>query len=381
MKGLILDAEAKTAHIQDVPQPQPGPGEVLVQVKAVALNPVDATYVALPLGKSGRTVGSDFCGVVVQTTSSGALQKGQRVAGFLQGACSVNDRPGSFAEYLVILEDLVWRVPDSISDEEAAAINLCGLTAAQAVFHRLKLPAPFGWGDHAPASYTLPGDSSRDIWFLVYGATTSVGMYAAQYVRRSAEASGRTIRLIGAASKGHWDMLRAEPYGYAGLVDYKDPNWVEEVRKITGGEGVDFAYDSISEGSTVKMVSHTLRTGGKMAIVRSKASGFWETEGLAEGVEPIYGAVWEGLGVEIQYVKFAVPASPDARAFAVAWYKWLSEGGKLQANPLRHMPGGLEQIVSDGFVLLGAGSLNDRKHDRTEPWMKRISAEKMVYKL
>lgn len=45
------------------------------------------------------------------------------------------------------------------------------------------------------------------------------------------------------------------------------------------------------------------------------------------------------------------------------------------------MPGGLGKIVPDGFTLLGSGSMQDREHTRTEPWMKTLSAEKMVYSI
>lgn len=356
-----------------------------MRVHAVALNPVDALYVSYPLGSSGRTVGSDFSGIVAVSRSA-QLRVGERVAGFLQGACSTKERPGAFAEYLVCPTDLVWRVPDSVSDEEAATISLCALTAAQALFYRLGLPPPFAWpgglrsGDHTPGSNT-GADGPTRINFFTYGASTSVGMYAAQLVRRSAEVSGMEIRVIGAASKARFQMLQTEPYRYDTLVDYRDADWAQQVRKATGGQGVDFAYDCISEGSTVRMVSGILREGERMAVVRSKEGGAWVTDGVVEGVEPIYGAVWEGLGFEIQYQNLVVPTSPDARAFAVAFYRWLSDGGRIWANPVRLMPGALERIAQDGFALLGPGTMQDRKLERTESWMRPISAEKLVYKL
>jgi hypothetical protein len=81
-----------------------------------------------------------------------------------------------------------------------------------------------------------------------------------------------------------------------------------------------------------------------------------------------------------------IPESPEARRFAVAFYQWLSkatEDGKvsLVPNPIRSMPGGLEKIAEDGFVLLGTGTMEDREHQRTEPWMAPVRAEKLVYTL
>lgn len=380
MKGLVLNANDKTASVQAIPCPVPRNGEVLVRVVAVALNPVDSLYVFNPLGATGRTVGSDFAGIIVESKST-ILQVDQRVAGFLQGACSINDRPGAFAEYLVCPADLVWRIPDSTTLEQAATVSLCALTAAQAIWYRLGLRAPFHWmeGDSGLTTNVSKNEDIATSSFFIYGASTSVGLYAAQLVRRSVEASGLAIKLIGAASKARFPMLQAEPYTYDALVDYRDPNWPEQVRALSMSNGVDYVFDCISEGSTVKLASSTLREGGKLAVVRSKEGGAFNAEGL--GVEPIYGAVWEAFGVEIQYQNLNVPACLEARGFASAFYSWLSGQHRLTANPVRLMPGALERIVPDGFALLGSGSMQDRQQRREEPWMKPVSAEKLVYKI
>ncbi|KAL1877524.1 hypothetical protein Daus18300_002512 [Diaporthe australafricana] len=424
MKALTLDAENKTATVQERELPSPGPGELLIAVKAIALNPVDALYTSQPLGSTGRVVGSDFAGLVVargppaaaapSSSSSDAqngelggggggrlrrsstnlsatatINRGDRVAGFLQGVCSVNDRPGAFAEYVVWPADLAWRVPGHVPYEEAAAVSLCGLTAAQGLFFRLGLDAPFRWEDESDEGVLRrvrsggswdgggAGRQQGDISFFVAGASTSVGMYVAQLVRRSAEHTGRRVTLIGAASPRNWEMLKEEPYAYDHLVDYRDKSWPEQVRKASSG-GVHYAYDAISEGSTVREVSSTLRKGGKLAVVRSKEAGAWQTEGV--NTEAIYGAVWEGLGQDVEYHKLVVRTSPVKRAFAAAFYKWLSDGGLLQPNPVRVMPGGLEKVVPDGFAVLGTGVTN-RGHDRTEHHMRPISGEKLVYRI
>jgi NADPH:quinone reductase-like Zn-dependent oxidoreductase len=375
MEALLLDAERNTASVQRIATPTPRLGEVLVRVHAVALNPVDALYVFNPLGATGRTVGSDFAGVIEDSRHKG-LEPGTRVAGFLQGACSVNDRPGAFAEFLVCPGDLVWTVPDEMSLEEAATISLCALTAAQGVFYRLGLKAPYEYPSVTEGRDVTEKDGFS---FFIYGASTSVGMYAAQLVRWTAKAAGRTVTLIGAASKARWPMLKAEPYAYDALVDYRDEDWPEKVKTLMGDQGVDFVYDCISEGSTVKRAASLLREGGGIAIVRSKEGGAFDAEKLR--VEPIYGAVWEAFGVEVRYQNLVVPASLEARAFAVAFYKWLSEGGKLVPNPVRNMPGGLERVVPDGFALLGSGSMGDREQERMEEYMRPLSGEKMVYRI
>ena len=386
MKALILDAERRTAKVESVPDPRPSSNELLIRVEAVALNPIDSLYMFNPLASTGRTMGSDFAGVVqtlgdaVPPTSR--LKPGYRVAGFLQGACSVNERPGAFANYLVCPWDLVWKVGAGVRLQEAAAISLCGLTAAQALFFRMGLRAPFDWLER-PAMTAGPDElglkSSSSFSFFIYGASTSVGLYAAQLVRRSAESSGSTVQLIGTAGQRHFERLQAEPYCYNHLIDYHEEDWPLKVRCLTNGKGVDYAYDCISEGSTVSKTSSTLAPSSKMAIVRSKEGGAWSALDLP--VEPSYGAVWEGLGEEVQYQGMSLPASSKARSFAVTFYEWLSEGGRLEPNPIRDMPGGLESIVEDGLRLLGSGTMGDRDAKSEKAWMKPLSAEKMVYRI
>lgn len=92
MKALILTPSTGATEVRDIPKPTPGPGEVLIRVQAVALNPVDVFYVHEPVAEQEqRVVGTDFAGVVegasneLSGNSDGRLQNGTRVAGFLQG--------------------------------------------------------------------------------------------------------------------------------------------------------------------------------------------------------------------------------------------------------------------------------------------------------
>lgn len=174
MQALILDAKNHTANVHIIATPHPGPTEILIKVHAIALNPVDALYVAHPLGQSGRTVGSDFSGTIVSLGSEVPavdISVGQKVAGFLQGACSINERPGAFAEYVVVPWDLVWKI-GAMPFEEAAGVSLCALTAAQ-MLRRLGVRMPFEMAEQAAEIGSV----------FINGATTSVGSFAAQLVR------------------------------------------------------------------------------------------------------------------------------------------------------------------------------------------------------
>ncbi|OCK85451.1 GroES-like protein [Lepidopterella palustris CBS 459.81] len=390
MDALILDAPLKTATVQSIPIPVPASNELLVRVGAIALNPVDALYTFNPLGETGRVVGSDFAGIVEALGTdvpslNPHMRVGQRVAGFLQGACSTNERSGAFAEYLTVSHDLVWRVQDSMSLPEAASVSLCALTAAQILYYRLGLPAPFPFeGSQDSDTSASSIEPQHPLTVFIYGASTSVGLNAAQLVHLSSSTSGTPISVFGAARPSHNSKLTAAPYSYTALVDYRNPDWPAQTRALTGGKGVDIALDCISEGPSVARVASTLAPKGKMAVVRSREGKAWEA---AEGTlpsEPVYGAVWEGLGERVEYQGFVVPASPRARQFAVAFYQFLSESRNesvLCPSPIRCMPGGLERVVSDGFTLLGPGTMGQRVTDREEDWMKPVSGEKIIYKL
>ena len=76
-----------------------------------------------------------------------------------------------------------------------------------------------------------------------------------------------------------------------------------------------------------------------------------------------------------------LPPNSEARAFTMAFYSWLSEGGKIVPNAARLMPGGLERIAEDGFALLGSGKMEHREGDSDEPHLRPISGEKLVYRI
>ncbi|KAL2835440.1 chaperonin 10-like protein [Aspergillus pseudoustus] len=389
MQALVLTPATRSASVQEIPIPTPGPGEVLIRVRAVAINPVDQIYFAEPIAaQAQRVLGVDFAGEVVgrhadlKNSSDKRVKIGERVAGFVQGANSVNDRPGAFAQYVVSPHDLLWTIPSTLLYEQASTVSMCALTVAQALFPRFGLPSPF-WNSQVP----IPHDEDETINMLIYGSSSSLGFYGAQLVHLAAQASGRRIRLIGTASSRKHALLSAEPYGYDVLLDYRDPEWPAKVRDATGGVGVHYALDTISERDTVGKVHSTLYKHGKYHVFRSPSGGQYNTSDAA--IQPAYGTVWEGLGHVIDYGDGHVfSAPPESREFAIKFYEFLSsavDGGKvaLEPNPVRKMPGGLERIVPDAFALL-SGLVSDRRDkDRQgqDDHSRPISGEKLVYSI
>ncbi|RDB21942.1 hypothetical protein Hypma_011010 [Hypsizygus marmoreus] len=376
MKALVT-APGNTAVVADVPIPEPGKDEIRIKVHALALNPIDPLYTTHPVAAPGRVVGSDIAGAIDKIGENvTGWNVGDRVAGFLQGATSGNPRPGGFAEFAILEADLAIHIPSAVSFEEAATLPLCSLTAAQALFIRLGVNAPFP----NPAAVDIDLKTTESPAILVYSASTSVGLFAVQLARIARTPEGKPYRVFATASlKNHAKLLER---GVEAVFDYRSPTWPEDVRKASGG--ISAALDCISEDDSTAKISQTfVESGGTIAVLRKSA---WHAEGIKDNVTPIYSAVWSGLGHEVVYNGGTIPASPSWRALTVEFFKFLSSGSPtdrsrfpIEPIPTRLMPGGLERIVPDAFALLGSGKVVDRNHVGNEPWLKPISGEKLVY--
>src|SRR5687768_10199704 len=130
--------------MEDTPIPFPGKGEVLVEVHAASLNPMDAKLLRADssyqqAAENPLTPGFDLAGAVVEV---GEDVKHICVGDIVYGQASVIRKgTGSFAEYAVTMEDCVARMPDNISFTEAAAIPLAACSAYQALVEHMKLSA------------------------------------------------------------------------------------------------------------------------------------------------------------------------------------------------------------------------------------------------
>lgn len=132
MKAAFITETGAPSVLQygDVETPEPEPGHVLVRTGAVAVNPID-TYIRSGNVKldlpSPYIVGCDIAGTV-EAVGDGVerFQTGDRVWGSNQG---LSGRQGTFADYAAVHEQWLYSTPDNVSDEDAAAISLVGITA------------------------------------------------------------------------------------------------------------------------------------------------------------------------------------------------------------------------------------------------------------
>jgi NADPH:quinone reductase-like Zn-dependent oxidoreductase len=250
---------------ETVPDPEAGPGEVVVELRAAALNRRDllvcgGTYpYPLPL-----TPGSDGAGIRRDTGEEvviyPSLAWGDREAApgpdfqILGGP-----RDGTFAELIVVPEANVFAKPARLSWEEAAALPLAGLTAYRALFSRGGL---------------LAGET-----VLVLGAGSGVSTFAVQL---AAQAGGRVL----VTSSSDEKIERSRTLGAAGGVNYKTSDWVAAVQELGGA---DLVIDSI--GSTWPQSLDCLRSGGRVVVFGATGG----TEATLP-VRPFYFGQWSRLG-------------------------------------------------------------------------------------
>ncbi|TKT79328.1 quinone oxidoreductase [Aquamicrobium sp. LC103] len=219
---------------------KPGKGEALIRQKAVGLNFIDVYYrtglYPAPAGLP-MTPGGEGAGIVLETGEGvDWLAPGDRVA-----YCGP---VGAYAEERVIAADRLVKLPDGISDEQAAAMMLKGMTAE----YLLRRTYPVKAGDIV----------------LYHAAAGGVGLIFGQWAKHL----GATV--IGTAGSPEKVEL-AKAHGYDHVIDYSKKNFVDEVKAITGGRKCDVVYDSVGK-DTFEGSLDCLRTRG-MFVSFGQSSG------------------------------------------------------------------------------------------------------------
>lgn len=248
MKAFVSDryGPPSTMKLRDVPNPAPGPGEVLVKVLAVSLNPADwrclrakpaFSRMALGLFRPKHKIpGVDVAGRVVAIGSGVTRFKpGDKVYANL-----LDKSFGGFAEYVAAPEDVMATMPAGLSFEEAAAMPMAAVTALQGLLH------------HGPIR------AGQKV--LVNGASGGVGHFAVQI----AKAHGAHV--TGVTSARNIELVRR--MGADAVIDYAREDFA------SGTERYDLILDAIGN-RTLADLRRALMPEGKAAVV-----GFTSMRGL-----------------------------------------------------------------------------------------------------
>lgn len=228
----------ETLEYKEIATGKPGPGEALIRHTAIGLNFIDVYQrtglypVPLPY-----TPGGDAAGVVEEVGAGVSLKPGDRVA-------YVYYPPGAYAQLRVMPANRLVKLPAGISDEQAAAIMLKGITSEYLLRRTYKV--------------------SKGDTILFHAAAGGVGLIACQWAKHL----GATV--IGTAgSDGKIELARK--HGCDHVINYKTENFVERVKEITNGEGVAVVYDSVGQ-ATFEGSIDCLRPRGMM-VSFGNASG------------------------------------------------------------------------------------------------------------
>jgi putative NAD(P)H quinone oxidoreductase, PIG3 family len=213
MKAILFDAPGSpdVLRYDDAPDPIPGADEVLVRVRATAVNRADLLQrrgVYAPPPGASPILGLELAGEVL--TPAGSWRVGDRVMAVVTG--------GGYAELAVVPVGMVMRIPDSLSFEEAAAIPEAFLTAFLNLFTLGRLQA---------------GET-----VLIHAGASGVGTAAIQLAR---VAGARVFATAGSPEK----CALCRELGAELAVNYREESFAARVLEATGGRGVDLVLDFV----------------------------------------------------------------------------------------------------------------------------------------
>ena len=236
MKAVRIHEEGgpEVLRYEDAPDPEPGPGEVLIRLRAASVNHLDIWIRrGLPSVPKPRILGADGAGV---------LEDGSRVLinpGLGDGSRIVGEHTdGTHAELIAVPEENVYPIPDGLSFDEAAAFPLVFETVYRMLVTKARLTA---------------GE-----WVLAWGVGSGIGS--------ATLAIGKALgaRVI-ATSSSDEKLERARELGADAVVNHGDGDVVEAVRQATGGHGADVIVEHVGE-ATWKQSLQAAASGGRVTV-------------------------------------------------------------------------------------------------------------------
>jgi len=283
VKAIVVRefGDPEVMRLEEVPTPSPGPGQVLVRIRAAGVNPADTyarTGAGLAKPQLPYTPGTDGAGEI-EAVGAGVhrVKPGERV--YLARSVS-----GTYAEYALALESQVHALPKQISFSQGAGVYVPYATAWRALTHFAK----------ARAGETL----------LVHGASGGVGIAAVQVAR----AGGMTIIGTAGTDKGRELALRE---GANHVLDHRVKSYLEEIVQLTGGRGVDVILEMLSNvnlGADLKL----LAPRGRVVVIGSRGEVTVNPRDLMGKDAAIYGMLlWNMPDDEAAVTHAALAAGLD----------------------------------------------------------------------
>jgi NADPH:quinone reductase len=243
MKAIVVEQRGEPGSLVEMPVPKPGADEILIRVKAAGVNPIDWKRAERASQPVPFVMGQDFAGIVSAT--------GDRVTKYRVGEriCGMARQHGAFAEFTVVPEEAprqpVARIPDDVSDADAAALPTAGLAALASV------------------AWLQVG---RGTVLAILGATGGLGGFAAQIAR------DRSARVIGSGHSTNESAARS--IGIDTFVAYDRENVVDAIKSAQPG-GVDAVLDAVDNADGIKAMADVLKEGGRIVSTIGATDANW----------------------------------------------------------------------------------------------------------
>ncbi|KAJ4364089.1 hypothetical protein N0V83_009544 [Neocucurbitaria cava] len=309
MKEAQISKGLKTV-IKDVPIPEPGPDQLVIQVIVSGSNPKDWKYPELIANYSGNS-GDDIAGIVHSVGSNvWEFKPGDRVASFHE----MITPGGSFAEYAVGWQHTTFHLPKNVSFEEASTIPLAAMTSAIGLHLRLGLPDPW-----TPAKESIP--------LVVYGGAGAVGAYA---IKLAVLANIHPIIAVAGKGEKFVESIIDRSKGDT-IVDYRkgDEAVVQGIKDALKGAKLQYAYDAVSEHNSYTNIVKVLEPNGHLTLV-------------------LPGKKYEGVPESVNMtITMVGTAHKEDKDFAYVYFRYIARGmaeGWFKAHPFEVVPGGLEGV-------------------------------------
>ena len=272
MRAVVITEHGgpEVLKVQDRPDPPVGPGEVRIAVKAAGINFADTmarTGLYPDSPKLPCVVGYEVAGEV-ESVGDGveSVKPGDRV---LAGT-----RFNGQAELATVPQSTVYALPARLSFEEGAAFPVNYATAQ--------------------AGLVVMGGLKAGERVLIHAAAGGVGIAATQIAKRIG------AEVFGTASASKHDAIREQGVDHA--IDYRTQDFADEVRRITGGAGIDVAFDALGPSSFRKDYA-LLRSGGRLIMYGASEIQTGERRSVPTALRTLARSPfssmpwWKGLGV------------------------------------------------------------------------------------
>ncbi|RBR20122.1 uncharacterized protein FIESC28_05401 [Fusarium coffeatum] len=246
----IVNVAPGRAEIKQIPVPELEPGFIRVKPTAWALNPDDVYHLDLEEeGEicAGLPVGSDYAGTVVEVGPGIArdFKIGDRVAGVISGQNILRRQDGAFADLIHVKGDIQMKIPENLSDVDAATQGIALITMGVGLYQTLKIPLP----DARP---------EQPYYVFIYGGSTAMGISAVQF----AKLSGATVITTSSPSNAEY----VKSLGADHVLDYKSTTLADDILRLADGP-VKFVFDTYPSKSSTALAASIMHKSAEARYV------------------------------------------------------------------------------------------------------------------